>query len=146
MWIETTIAMRFLRQGRGQSLLILFGIAVGVSVIVFVTALISGLQNNIIERTLGTQAHVRVEAPDQVNRIAPAPPSTVQLVLEERRAQLLRTIVDWPQVRDVLDRMPGVTAVSPVVSGPAFGRRGEAVESVALVGVDLPRYLRVIPL
>lgn len=146
MWIETTIAMRFLRQGRGQSLLILFGIAVGVSVIVFVTALISGLQANIIERTLGTQAHIRVEAPDQVNRIAPAPPGTLQLVLEDRRAQVLRTIVNWPQVRDVLDRMPGITAVSPVVSGPAFGRRGEAVESVALVGVDLPRYLRVIPL
>ncbi|WP_246037165.1 ABC transporter permease [Thermomonas fusca] len=138
--------MRFLRQGRGQSLLILFGIAVGVSVIVFVTALISGLQANIIERTLGTQAHIRVEAPDQVNRIAPAPPGAMQLVLEDRRAQVLRTIVNWPQVRDVLDRMPGITAVSPVVSGPAFGRRGEAVESVALVGVDLPRYLRVIPL
>lgn len=146
MWIETTIAMRFLRQGRGQSLLILFGIAVGVSVIVFVTALISGLQANIIDRTLGTQAHIRVQAPDQVNRIAPAPPGTLQLVLEDRRAQVLRTIVNWPQVRDVLDRMPGITAVSPVVSGPAFGRRGEAVESVALVGVDLPRYLRVIPL
>lgn len=146
MWIETTIAMRFLRQGRGQSLLILFGIAVGVSVIVFVTALISGLQANIIERTLGTQAHIRVQAPDEVNRIAPAPPGTLQLVLEDRRAQVLRTIVNWPQVRDVLDRMPGITAVSPVVSGPAFGRRGEAVESVALVGVDLPRYLRVIPL
>ncbi len=146
MWIETTIAMRFLRQGRGQSLLILFGIAVGVSVIVFVTALISGLQANIIERTLGTQAHIRVEAPDEVNRIAPAPAGTLQLVLEDPRAQVLRTIVNWPQVRDVLDRMPGITAVSPVVSGPAFGRRGAAVESVALVGVDLPRYLRVIPL
>lgn len=146
MWIETTIAMRFLRQGRGQSLLILFGIAVGVSVIVFVTALISGLQSNIIERTLGTQAHIRVEAPDEVNRIAPAPPGTLQLVLEDRRAQVLRTIVNWPQVRDVLDRLPGITAVSPVVSGPAFGRRGEAVQSIALVGVDLPRYLRVIPL
>lgn len=146
MWIETTIAMRFLRQGRGQSLLILFGIAVGVSVIVFVTALISGLQANIIERTLGTQAHIRVQAPDQVNRIAPAPPGTLQLVLEDRRAQALRTIVNWPQVRDVLDRLPGITAVSPVASGPAFGRRGEAVQSIALVGVDLPRYLRVIPL
>jgi lipoprotein-releasing system permease protein len=146
MWIETTIAMRFLRQGRGQSLLILFGIAVGVSVIVFVTALISGLQANIIERTLGTQAHIRVEAPDEVNRIAPAPAGTLQLVLEDPRAQVLRTIVNWPQVRDVLDRMPGITAVSPVVSGPAFGRRGAAMESVALVGVDLPRYLRVIPL
>ncbi|WP_374554617.1 ABC transporter permease [Thermomonas sp.] len=146
MWIETTIAMRFLRQGRGQSLLILFGIAVGVSVIVFVTALISGLQANIIQRTLGTQAHIRVQAPDEVNRIAPAPPGTLQLVLEDRRAQVLRTIVNWPQVRDVLDRLPGITAVSPVVSGPAFGRRGEAVQSIALVGVDLPRYLRVIPL
>lgn len=146
MWIESTIAMRFLRQGRGQSLLILFGIAVGVSVIVFVTALISGLQANIIQRTLGTQAHIRVQAPDEVNRIAPAPPGTLQLVLEDRRAQVLRTIVNWPQVRDVLDRLPGITAVSPVVSGPAFGRRGEAVQSIALVGVDLPRYLRVIPL
>lgn len=146
MWIETTIAMRFLRQGRGQSLLILFGIAVGVSVIVFVTGLISGLQANIIQRTLGTQAHIRVQAPDEVNRIAPAPPGTLQLVLEDRRAQVLRTIVNWPQVRDVLDRLPGITAVSPVVSGPAFGRRGEAVQSIALVGVDLPRYLRVIPL
>ena len=94
MWIETTIAMRFLRQGRGQSLLILFGIAVGVSVIVFVTALISGLQANIIQRTLGTQAHIRVQAPDEVNRIAPAPPGTLQLVLEDRRAQALRTIVN----------------------------------------------------
>ncbi|MFN3702975.1 ABC transporter permease [Thermomonas sp.] len=146
MWIEITIAMRFLRQGRGQSLLILFGIAVGVSVIVFVTALISGLQANIIQRTLGTQAHIRVQAPDEVNRIAPAPPGTLQLVLEDRRAQALRTIVNWPQVRDVLDRLPGITAVSPVVSGPAFGRRGEAVQSIALVGVDLLRYLRVIPL
>jgi lipoprotein-releasing system permease protein len=87
-----------------------------------------------------------VEAPDEVNRIAPAPAGTLQLVLEDPRAQVLRTIVNWPQVRDVLDRMPGITAVSPVVSGPAFGRRGAAVESVALVGVDLPRYLRVIPL
>jgi lipoprotein-releasing system permease protein len=146
MWIEATIAMRFLRQGLAQTLLILFGIAVGVSVIVFVTALISGLQNNLVQRTLGTQSHVRVEAPDEANRIAPAPPGTLQLVLEDRRAQALRPIDNWPEVRDVLDTLPGITAVSPVVSGPAFGRRGEAVQSVALVGVDLPRYLRVIPL
>lgn len=146
MWVEATIAMRFLRQGRGQSLLILFGIAVGVAVIVFVTALISGLQANIIERTLGTQAHVRVEAPREVNLIAPPPAGAQQLLLEDPRAQALRPIDNWIRVRDVLDTLPRVTAVSPVVSGPAFGRRGAAVQSVALVGVDLPRYLRVIPL
>ena len=146
MWIESTIAMRFLRRGRSQSLLILFGIAVGVAVIVFVTALIAGLQDNIIDRTLGTQAHVRVEAPREANRIAPAPAGTLQLVMEDPRPQALRPIDNWLQVRDVLDRLPGVAAVSPVVSGPAFGRRGDAAESVALVGVDLPRYLQVIPL
>src|SRR5690606_14387085 len=146
MWIESTIALRFLRHGRAQTLLILFGIAVGVAVIVFVTALIAGLQENIIDRTLGTQAHLRVEAPREANLVAPAPAGTLQLVLEDPRPQSLRPIDNWLQVRDVLDRLPGVTAVSPLVSGPAFGRRGAAVESVALVGVDLPRYLRVIPL
>ncbi len=146
MWIESTIAMRFLRQGRAQTLLILFGIAVGVAVIVFVTALIAGLQDNIIERTLGTQAHLRVEAPREANRIAPVPAGVLQLVLEDPRPQALRPIDNWIQVQGVLDQLPGVTAVSPLVSGPAFGRRGEAVQSVALVGVDLDRYLRVIPL
>ena len=136
MWIESTIAMRFLRQGRAQTLLILFGIAVGVAVIVFVTALISGLQDNIIDRTLGTQSHVRVEAPREVNLAAPAQPGTIQLVLEDPRPQALRPIDNWLEVQDVLDRMPGVTAVSPVVSGPAFGRRGQALESVALVGLS----------
>lgn len=146
MWIEASIALRFLRQGRTQSLLILVGISVGVAVIVFVTALISGLQANVIDRTLGTQAHIRVEAPREVNRLARAGDGVLQLVLEDPRPQSLRPIDNWLQVRDVLDRLPGITAVSPLVSGPAFGRRGDAVESVALVGIDPPRYLRVIPL
>src|SRR5689334_8636806 len=82
MWTESTITMRFLREGRAQTALILIGIAVGVSVIVFITALIQGLQSNIVERTLGTQAHIKVEAPDEVNLLAPLPEGTTQLVLE----------------------------------------------------------------
>ncbi|QOY95445.1 ABC transporter permease [Massilia sp. UMI-21] len=145
MWIEWTIATRFLREGRGQSLLILVGIAVGVAVIVFLTALITGLQANIIGRTLGTQAHIKVQPTEERNRIlAPAPGST-QLLLESKRAQRLRSINNWQGVRDVLDTLPRVTAVSPLISGPAFARRGEALQSVALVGIDPPRYLRIIP-
>ena len=146
MWIESTIAMRFLREGRAQTTLILVGIAVGVSVIVFITALIQGLQSNIIERTLGTQSHIKVEAPDEVNRRVALPADTTQLVLETRRAQRLRSINNWQQVMATLDAFPGVKAVSPVVSGPAFARRGNAVESVALVGMDPVRYQRIIPI
>ena len=64
MWIEWNIATKFLREGKAQSTLILVGIAVGVAVIIFITALITGLQNNIIERTLGTQAHIKVQPLD----------------------------------------------------------------------------------
>jgi lipoprotein-releasing system permease protein len=146
MWIESTIALKFLREGRTQTTLILFGIAVGVSVIVFISALVSGLQANIVDRTLGTQSHIMVEAPDEISRLAPVAVGTTQLVLETRRAQRLRSINNWQQVQTTLDGLPGVRAVSPVVSGPAFARRGNAVKSIALVGMDPPRYEKIIPL
>jgi lipoprotein-releasing system permease protein len=145
MWIEWTIATRFLREGRAQSALILIGIAVGVAVIVFITALIAGLQNNIIDRTLGTQAHIKIEPTELQNRVIAPEPGTTQLVLESKRAQRLRSINNWQQVVDVLDTLPNITAVSPLISGPAFARRGEALQSVALMGIDPPRYTRIIP-
>jgi lipoprotein-releasing system permease protein len=145
MWIESTIAVRFLREGRTQSLLIVTGIAVGVAVIVFVTALIEGLQANIIDRTLGSQSHIRVLPPEEVNLLAPLPEGTRRLVLETRRAQRLRSINNWQQVLDAFDAHPDVVQASPLVSGPAFAQRGNAVESVAVVGMDPDRYLRIIP-
>ena len=75
MWIEWTIATKFLREGKAQSTLILVGIAVGVAVIVFLTALITGLQGNIINRTLGTQAHIKVQPTEEGNRILAAQPT-----------------------------------------------------------------------
>ena len=146
MWLEWTIATRFLREGRTQSTLILVGIAVGVAVIFFLTALITGLQANIVNRTLGTQAHIKVQPTEEVNRVLPAAAGTTQLLLENKRAQRLRSINNWQQVRDVLDTLPRVTAVSPLISGPAFARRGTALESVALVGIDPARYQRIIPI
>jgi lipoprotein-releasing system permease protein len=145
LWIEWTIALRLLREGRIQSVLIAVGIAVGVAVIVFITALIDGLQANTVARTLGTQAHIRVEPPEEINRIAPAPDGTTQFVMEDPRAQRLRSINNWQQVQAALEDVPGVTAVSPVISGPAFARRADARESVALLGIDVPRYLKIVP-
>jgi len=146
LWIEWTIATKFLREGKAQSTLILVGIAVGVAVIIFLTALINGLQGNIIKRTLGTQAHIKIQPTEDRNRILPPAAGSAQLVLESKRAQRLRSINNWQQVRDVIDTLPRVTAVSPIISGPAFARRGEALLSVVLVGIDAPRYQRIIPI
>jgi|TARA_R100000049_G_C1947296_1_gene92969 lipoprotein-releasing system permease protein len=146
LWTEWLIALRFLLDNRMQSLLIIFGIAVGSAVIVFITALITGLQANVIERTLGTQAHIRILPPEEVNRVLPADDGSWSLVLENPRAQRLRSIINWQDIRDVLDEDPQVLAVSPVISGPAIARRGVARASVALLGIDPVRYQQIIPL
>lgn len=146
LWIEWTIAISFLREGRAQSIMITVGVAVGVAVIVFVTALMQGLQSNIIQRTLGTQAHIRLLSPDEVNQIQRPPAGTVQLLQEDKRAQRLRSINNWQQIIATLDQLPLLTAVSPIVSGPAFVRRGDGLASVALVGIDSERYQKIIPL
>ena len=146
LWTEWLIALRFLLDNRMQSLLIIFGIAVGSAVIVFITALITGLQANVIERTLGTQAHIRILPPDELNRVLPADDGSWSLVLESPRAQRLRSIINWQDIRDVLDEDRQVLAVSPVISGPAIARRGVARASVALLGIDPVRYQQIIPL
>ncbi|MGP3789592.1 ABC transporter permease [Pseudomonas sp. B392_1p] len=145
LWFEWKIALRFLADNRMQTLLIIVGITVGSAVIVFITALITGLQANIVERTLGTQAHIRMLPPDEVNRVVPVPPGTVALVLESPRAQRLRSISNWQDVRDALDEQPQLLAVSPLVSGPAMARRGVARMSVALLGIEPERYEKIIP-
>ena len=146
MWIESTIAVKFMRQGRTQTALIMVGISVGVAVIVFITALILGLQSNIIARTLGTQSHIRVQPPDEKNIITPSPEGSVALVTEDKRAQRLRSILNWQDVRDTLDTLPEIKAVSPVVSGPAFARKGEVFKSISILGIDPPRYEKIIPI
>lgn len=146
LWIDATIAISFLREGRIQSLMITLGVAIGVAVIIFITALIQGLQTNLIDSTLGSQAHISLIAPDEVNLIAPYADDTLQLIQEDKRPQRLRSINNWQQITDTLDQLPLLTAVSPNVSGPGFVRRGEALESVILVGTDLERYQNIIPL
>ncbi len=135
-----------MRQGRTQTALIMVGISVGVSVIVFITALILGLQSNIIARTLGTQSHIRVQPPDEKNIITPSREGSVALVTEDKRAQRLRSILNWQDVRDTLDTLPEIKAVSPVVSGPAFARKGEVFKSISILGIDPPRYEKIIPI
>lgn len=55
------IAVRFLTSNKAQMTLISLGIAVGVSVQIFIGALIFGLQDSLIETTVGTSPHIIIE-------------------------------------------------------------------------------------
>ena len=144
---ERQVATRFLREGRMQTLLIIVGVAAGVAVIAYISALIAGLQANTLKKTLGAQPHISIQALDDVVTPAalPAQGSTV-LSEVQVRAQRLRTVANWQALVPVLERLPGVAAVSPMVSGAGLALRGEASQAIALQGVDLERFDRIVGL
>lgn len=136
------VALRFLREGRMQTLLILAGTAGGVAVIVFLTQLITQLQAQIVDRVLGSQAHVVIRPLEEANLRAIDDPAFATLI--EPRAQRLRSVDQWENVARLAADMPGVTAVSPMATGPAFALRGQASKSVALMGIDADLYRRIV--
>lgn len=144
---ELRVALRFLREGRMQTVLIVVGVAAGVAVVAYISALISGLQSNTLAKTLGAQAHITLQVPDDVVTPAALPrPGAAVLSDTQPRAQRLRSVANWQALVPLLERRPNVAGVSPMVSGAGLALRGEAVQSIALMGVDLDRYDRVVGL
>jgi lipoprotein-releasing system permease protein len=137
--------MRFMREGLVQTLLIVAGVALGVAVIVFMSAALAGLQTNIIRRTLNYMAPIVVIPPQQVARPL-REGEKGSAVLVQPRSQQLRSIDQWQKVRAQIERLPNVTAVTPVVSGPGFALRGDANKAVNITGIEPDTYLNVISL
>ncbi|HNQ03059.1 MAG TPA: ABC transporter permease [Thiobacillaceae bacterium] len=146
MPFEWVLALRFLREGRMQTLLIMAGTTVGVAVIIFITALVSGLQVSLATRTLSTQAHVSVRAPDDHAEPALERGKTVVAAHLEPREQRLRSIDQWERVYRELPEVPHVVELSPLTTGSGFAFRGNASKSIALMGVIPERYDRIVKL
>lgn len=60
MRLPFKIAVRFLKSNKGQTILIALGIAVGVSVQIFIGSLIQGLQKSLINKTIGNSPQITV--------------------------------------------------------------------------------------
>ncbi|GAA3650020.1 ABC transporter permease [Asaccharospora irregularis] len=58
--LALNIAVRFLKSNKGQTTLILIGIAIGVSVQIFIGSLIDGLQKTLVDKTIGSSSHITV--------------------------------------------------------------------------------------
>jgi lipoprotein-releasing system permease protein len=91
------IALRFLLSNKTQTILIALGIAVGVSVQVFIGSLIQGLQASLIDSTIGSRSHITITA--------------------ETRGGYLDDDDDFYQTLKTYDE--DISAVSPVLEGSA---------------------------
>ena len=144
---EFRVAWRFLREGRMQTVLIIVGVAAGVAVIAYISALITGLQSNTVAKTLGSQAHITLRALDDVVAAArPPTPGVTMLTETQPRAQRLRSVANWQALLPLVEQRPGIASVSPMVSGAGLALRGEATQAIALMGVELERYDRIVGL
>jgi lipoprotein-releasing system permease protein len=143
---EWIAAIRFMREGLMQTLLIVLGVALGVSVIVFMSALLTGLQSNLFRRTLNYQPQIVISPPQEVARRLRDDGDGESAALVQPRAQRLRSIDQWQKVRDQVAALPEVVAVAPIVSGPGFVIRGDANNAVTMTGIEPENYLRVIAL
>jgi lipoprotein-releasing system permease protein len=141
------VAIRYLRDARGQSALMLTAVAVGVSVIVFLSALINGLQSSLIESTLGSQPHITLRVSREEPRPLLEPRDGLAIArLRQPAAQRLRSLDQWPAVMRAAARTPGVVAASPTVSGSGTATRADARVPIVIRGIQPDSFLDIIDL
>jgi lipoprotein-releasing system permease protein len=143
---ELFVALRFLREGKAQTALILGGTTIGVAVIIFLSALISGLQATLIDQTLSAQAHVILKRPERVARVMAPPGGEAVVARVEKSPERDKSVEQWQAMLEVIRATPGVVAATPTAAGSAFASRGEASRSVALRGLDPATFDQVIKL
>lgn len=111
------IAVRFLKSAKGQTILIILGIAIGVSVQVFIGSLIQGLQKGLVEKTIGNSSQI-----------------TITSDLSDKNISAYRDII-----KDVTNADKHITAVSPVLDGSALLQAGTNSQSLLVRGVEFDK-------
>lgn len=129
------IATRYLTASKAQTALLVAGVAVGVFIFIFMSALIGGLAEFILSRTVGDISHITIEAEGADPAILIAPDGQVLGVIEKGRTRTA-TLADAETWVPLIAAVPGVIAVSPQISGAGFLTRGAQVAQVGVTGVE----------
>ena len=128
------IAARYLTASKAQTALLVVGVAVGVFIFIFMSALIGGLAEFILSRTAGDISHVTIEAEATDPALLMALPGRVLLVAEpSNTTPELRQAISYTPL---IEALPEVRAVSPQITGAGFLRRGTQVAQVSIIGLE----------
>jgi lipoprotein-releasing system permease protein len=65
MKLSFNIAVKFLKSNISQTLIIILGIGIGISVQIFIGSLIQGLQKGLVEKTIGSSSQITIAATSQ---------------------------------------------------------------------------------
>lgn len=117
MKLAFRIALRFLTTSKGQTILIAMGIAIGISVQIFIGSLIEGLQISLLDSTIGNSSQITIGAKEKNAPI-------------DDYAEIITEInTDYAQV----------TEISPNLTQGAFIKTDDQTTQILLRGFDLDK-------
>ncbi len=102
------IAVRFLKSNVGQTILIIMGIAIGVSVQIFIGSLIQGLQKSLIEKTIGDSAHITILPGEDEEEIEDYDVLYKKILGADERIESISFAADYPAFFELDDESKSV--------------------------------------
>ncbi len=130
------IASRYLLSSKVQSALLVFGVALGVFIFIFMSALIGGLAEYILDNTVGDISHVTIEAEGEDPAVLIAPKAGALIVAVEKANARQAVLRDAEAYLPLIEALPEVIAVSPQINGAGFMTRGSLVSQVSINGIE----------
>lgn len=140
------IATRYLTANKAQSSLLVFGVAVGVFIFIFMSALIGGLAEYILSRTAGDLSHVTIEAEARDPALLLRDVPGLILLVQEKDSRHAARLPNTDAFISIIEKLPGVTATSQEITGGGFLRRGAQTAQVGVTGVDPDKVSAIINL
>ncbi|HRX22033.1 MAG TPA: ABC transporter permease [Syntrophomonadaceae bacterium] len=136
---ELSLARRFMEENKVQTAVIIIGIAIGVSVMVFLTALIDGLQADLIQKTVGRSPHIVISNAENAVAYAVKDLNGEKILLVDATQKSPRPIAEWRNLTKALTDDPRIETVLPVVEGSGLIRRGQVNRAILLKGMDFEK-------
>ena len=136
---ELSLARRFMEENKVQTAVIIIGIAIGVSVMVFLTALIDGLQADLIQKTVGRSPHIVISNAENAVADAVKDLNGEKILLVDATQKSPRPIAEWRNLTKALTDDPRIETVLPVVEGSGLIRRGQVNRAILLKGMDFEK-------
>jgi lipoprotein-releasing system permease protein len=130
------IASRYLLSSKAQSALLVFGVALGVFIFIFMSALIGGLAEYILDNTVGDISHVTIEAEAEDPAVLITPLAGTLIVAVEKANARQAVLRDAEAFLPLIEALPEVIAVSPQINGAGFMTRGSLVAQVSINGIE----------
>lgn len=127
-----------------QTGFILGGIAIGVGVIVFMSAMLTSVQTNFTNRVLTSQPQIQLKPPDEVARPLRRHDGVVEAAIVQRPTQRILSLDQWQTILSSMRGRSDIVVATPSVSGSALAVRGDASRSIGILGMEPDDYFRIV--